>query len=511
MGVQGTYSGKENKMGERAKSIVLSYIHTFLTIFVNLVYAPILLKIIGQSEYGLYQLVASFFGYIAIFETSISTGVLKFFCEAKASKNQQKMENILAVSQKIYQYFSCIISVVGALLILLFRIFYKNSLSDDELTESCFMFVVLIVNIIITMNNAIYISIINAYEKFIFLKGISIISQLVQPVICVVVLLKYPYAFSVVIIQLIVNIVVVFARWNYVRNKIDIKIELHEYNKNIVKGIIIFAGSIILSSIADQIFWKTDQIILGKLFSTKTVAVYSIGAQIFSAYMAIGISISSVFFPKISSIYGNEKNMAKISQLFVAVGKISYGILLLVFSGFLIFGKEFLIYWVGRGYEESYYIAIIIMFPYTAELIQNLGLSILQVMNKYSFRAKLYFVSALINVVMTCFMARAYGCKGAALSTAITIAITSGVILNIYYKYVGIDIKMFWKTIMIMTVKIIPIVLVAFILNLKIKGGLIIFGLKILAYIIVYLFIIYSFVVSKNERENLLKRVRKNE
>ena len=39
-----------------------------------------------------------------------------------------------------------------------------------------------------------------------------------------------------------------------------------------------FSGGIIMATIADQIFWKTDQLIVGYLFGAEFVAVYSVGS-----------------------------------------------------------------------------------------------------------------------------------------------------------------------------------------------------------------------------------------
>lgn len=43
---------------ERLAGAILSYIFTSLNLLVNFIYAPVLLKYLGKSEYGLYQMVA---------------------------------------------------------------------------------------------------------------------------------------------------------------------------------------------------------------------------------------------------------------------------------------------------------------------------------------------------------------------------------------------------------------------------------------------------------------------
>ena len=55
-------------MSERKKGAILSYIQVVLSVAVSVIYVPVLLRYLGQSEYGLYQIVGSFFSYISVFE-----------------------------------------------------------------------------------------------------------------------------------------------------------------------------------------------------------------------------------------------------------------------------------------------------------------------------------------------------------------------------------------------------------------------------------------------------------
>ncbi len=60
--------------------VILSYLWVVVHIATNFVFTPILLRFLGQSEYGLYQVVASFLAYINVLESSLSAGVLRFYC-----------------------------------------------------------------------------------------------------------------------------------------------------------------------------------------------------------------------------------------------------------------------------------------------------------------------------------------------------------------------------------------------------------------------------------------------
>ena len=63
-------------MNERRIGAALTYVQTALHIVISLLYVPLLLSGIGQSEYGMYQLVGSIMAYIGITETLLCASLL---------------------------------------------------------------------------------------------------------------------------------------------------------------------------------------------------------------------------------------------------------------------------------------------------------------------------------------------------------------------------------------------------------------------------------------------------
>lgn len=491
---------------------IVSYLWVVVHILVNFLYAPILITCLGKSEYGLYQIVGSFFAYISVFETSVESGVLKYYCAAKDRKNQSDIENVLAICRRIYRYMTALLLIIGVFVVFAFNGFYASSFTATELREGSYMLVLLFANLAITMSNAIYLAAINGNERFVFTKGLSCITQIMQPLICIMVLKQYPYATAVIIIQLLINIIITIIRYIYAKKELQIKVHLHHWDSKIAKSILLFAAGILLSNIADQIFWKTDQIILGKYFSTAVVAVYAISTQLYTNYMYAGTTVASVFFPRISTLYVRDNNINQISDLFIKVGRIAFILTFLVLSGFVIFGQQFIVIWVGEDFLPAYGWALIVMVPYTIDIIQHLGLTIMKVMDLFKFRAKVYFLSAVLNVLLTAIMAYYWGPVGAALSTALSLLITSGFVLNWFYvKRVGMNVKAFWKNILLMLFKYTPVagLSYAFFRLLINTNGIVGLGLGIVSYTAVYLLFGYRFVFNDYEKSLMQRIIRK--
>ena len=72
--------------------IILSYISTAITIVIQLVYMPVMIRLLGKSEYGLYSLVSSVVSYLSLFSLGFTGAYVRFF--AKYCCNEKKLASL---------------------------------------------------------------------------------------------------------------------------------------------------------------------------------------------------------------------------------------------------------------------------------------------------------------------------------------------------------------------------------------------------------------------------------
>ena len=445
-------------MNERSKGALMNYLYMAVQIVVNLIYVPLLLGFIGTAEFGLYQLIGSVMAYLLIMNSTIAAAVQRYYNKYLALKDEERAMNVLGVSRVLYRVLSGFAVLVGALLIWIANVVYADSLTHAELSELSIMLVVLIVNVIIVLNNSIYSATIEAHERFTFQYGLQVVLTALQPFAIALATYIWPYAISVVFVQLATVAAEALARRMYTGRRLGIHVSLTQFDRTLARSLLVFSGAVLLAAVADQIFWRTPQLILGYFFGTESVAIYGIAAQIFMCYMPLGIAVSAVFLPKVTRIYRGEENDETLSDLFIRIARISYLVLAAVLSGFIVFGDDFIRLWAGPGFHESYLIAIIVMVPFTIDIMQNVGLTILRANNTYGFRARIYFATAVLNIIVTILIVPQVGILGAAAATAGAMFLGNGIIMNwFYWKRTGIDIPRFWRE--ICTISIAPFLL----------------------------------------------------
>lgn len=433
----------------RRTGVLVSYLYTIAQVVVNLIYVPLLLSIIGRTEYGLYQTVGAIMSYLISVNSILSAGISRFYCMYKAKNDDKMMESTLSIAKRLYWGVSAVAVLVVVLLIPVMRAAYASSYTPVQLDECSAMLVVLAINMVITFNNTINIAAINANERFVFMKSTQLLTLVAQPFLIILLGRFFPNAITITVVVLVMNILCASVQRIYAQGFLRIRYTFHGWNKQLIRSLLGYSGTIVLVMVADQIFWNSGKLLIGYFSGADFVAVFGVGSQIYSAYLFAGMAISGVFFQRVSDLVHARHDMKAVSELFARVGRISFTALFLIFGGFLFLGKDFVTLWAGDEYLDAYWVAIAVMAPMTIDLIQNLGLTILQVLDKYAFRGYIYIVLSIANILISLIMIPRWGIVGAALSSGMCMFVGNGLIMNWYYrKYTGIDIGLFWKEVL---------------------------------------------------------------
>jgi O-antigen/teichoic acid export membrane protein len=490
---------------------VLSYVSIIVSTMVELLYTPFLVSKLGQGEYGLYSLVTSVIGYLTVLDLGFGNAIVVYTSKYIEKKEYEKIEVLHGMFKCIYFIIGLISAIAG--LIVYFNIdnLFGKTMSFDELLEMKIMMPILIFNLVISFMFSIYSSIINANEKFIFQKIVSILNTILKPLIMIPLLFMGYKSVAMCVVVTIVNIIVLLSNYYYCKYKIKEKVSYHGFDKKLFKVIFGYSFWLFLGTIVDKVNWSVDQIILGTFSGTIAISIYAIASQFNQMFINLSTAISGVLLPKISKMVAKGSNSEELTNEFIKVGRIQYYIIFLMCTGFIVLGKQFILSWVGEEYSDSYYTALWLIIPVCIPLIQNLGLSIMQAMNKYKFKSISSFIMTIFNIILSIILVKKYGAIGAAAGTGITLIICNIILINIYYyKVIGLDVLKFWNSIIHMTIfLILPLCILLIFKNIIVINGIKGFIMYGIVYVLEYSIFAYIFVANNYEKNTLNKLLSK--
>ena len=499
------------KLNQLHTGVILSYINLGIGSIVPLIYTPIMLRLLTQSEYGLYSLASSVISYLSLLNFGLGSAVIRYITKYRVLNNKNDEERIIGLFLFLYSILGILVCIGGIILVLLTDKFFSNGLTLLEITKLKILIIIMSFNTAISFPGSVFSSITISHEKFIFRKFIDMISTIATPIFNLFALFLGFASIGMTLASTILQAIIIPINIIYCFKVLDVRPRFRSMPFNILSEIIDFSAFIFLGSIVDMLYWSTDKVLIGAMIGTASVAIYNVGGTFNNMVQQLALGITGVLTPKITGMVFNNSQKYELSNLLIKTGRLQYIIVSLTVSGFIVFGKQFIIFIAGKGYEESYTIALLTMIPLIVPLIQNVALNIIVAQNKHKFRAIVYLIVAIINVISTVVIIRFYGIIGAAICSCIAFCIGNVLIMNIYYyKVIGLDIVRFWKNIYDMS--LVPILMI-------ILGNIFIFYVgietirKFLLGVIIYtlIFSILTFKLSMNnyERQIITKPIKR--
>lgn len=426
---------------------ILSYINLLIGNLIPIFYTPIMLKILGQSEYGLYTLAHSVVGYLSLLSFGIGGSIVRYLAKARAENNKQEEERIFGLFIKIYSILAIVVLFVGLIVTVNIGSIFRKSITEEDINQMRVLVLLMTVNTAITFPTSVFSSVIIANERFIFNKFISILSTVMAPVLNLALLYMGLGSVGMTVSATVLTIATFLGNMLYCFVKIGLKPNFSKTSNNLLYEIIQFSAFIFLSELVNILYWATDKVLIGAMIGTTAVAVYNIGATFNSIMSSLGTGIGSLFSPRIV-IRTVQDDTAYLNALFHKIGRLQFYIVSLIVTGFIVFGRQFINLWVGTEYSDAYWIALLVMIPVSVPLIQSIALQIIVAKNQHKFRAVLFLIIAILNVIGTILFIPSMGIIGAALATCIAYFIGPIILMNWYYSQrANIDIKGFWLNI----------------------------------------------------------------
>lgn len=498
-------------INQRKAGVVISYAGEIVKILVNLIYTPIMLRLLGQSEYGLYQLVYSVVSYLSLLSLGFGSSYLRFYSRYKAKKDEDGVARLNGMFMTIFLSIAVICIICGMIMVSNIRGIFGSGLTDSEYVTARVLMILLVVNLALTFPNSVFNCSITAHERFLFQKVLILLQNICSPFLALPLLIMGYGSIGMVTVTTLLTFVVLVSNMYYCFRKLHIKFCFKGFQLSLLKEMWVFTFFIFLNQIIDQINWSVDKFLLGRFAGTTAVAVYGVGGQINTLYLQFSTSVSNVFVPKVNRIVAESNDNHQLTGLFTKVGRIQFMVLGLILTGFIFLGNPFIRAWAGEEYGDAYIVALLLIGPVTVPLIQNLGVEIQRAKNMHKARAVVYLAIAIANVFISIPLIKIMGPAGAALGTAISLVAGNIIFMNWYYHaQIGMNMFYFWKEIAkFIPALIVPCIIGFFIMKFANITGLIKLGIFAIVYTGVYGLSMYLLGMNAEEKQLVMGPIKK--
>ena len=337
---------KKIKINQLKAGAIISYLQMAIQILIGLVYTPVMIRLLGQSEYGLYNTVASTISILSVLRLGFNNSYIRYYSIYKKRNDTKAIDCLNGLFITIFSFIGIITFVCGIFLTNHLTIVFSDGLTTSEYGIARVLMILLTINLAISFPMSVFSNIISAHEKFVFLKCLEIIKNVLGPMVTLPLLLMGFRSIAMVSVSLIVSLITDICYVIYVFLVLKNRFAFNKPEKGLFSDLFAYTVFIAIELIVDQINWNIDKVLLARYKGTVMVAIYSVGYSLYTYYQTFSSSISGVFTPRIHKIVNSgtsiENQRTELTELFTKVGRIQFLMLALIASGVVFFGKFFI-------------------------------------------------------------------------------------------------------------------------------------------------------------------------
>ena len=412
----------------------------------GLVLSSFLLRTLGDTEYGLYQTIASFSTYLVLLEFGTGTVMTRNVSVCiNNSDPETRREQVNRNYSTIW-----IISIVLAFLILIVSIvfyinlgnIYSKTMTPEQLAYGRRIFLFLIVFIIVSYLTQNINGLLLAEEEYTFAKIVTLIKTLVRVLLLIALIALFRYAILIAVVDMFLAVVAFVVSFVYSKKRYHTVISLRYFDKSIFVSSIPLCIALLLQVLINQANSNVDKFVLGIMMNIESVALYSVVQYIFTMFSSIATIPVSMFFFEFSKNMAKNMEREDFTDTLISPCRLTVMICGSILCGFFAIGKQFVSLLYGAGKTDAWLYAMIILVPMFLNMTNAVCINVLDIANKRLIRSLILTATTVLNIVLTVVFIGWWGIIGAVIATAISLTIGNVFFINLYYikKF---DIKIF--------------------------------------------------------------------
>lgn len=493
-------------MNQKKAGVLLSYGQIAVMMLSNLLYTPVMLRMLGQSEYGVYSLSSSVIGYFALLYMGMSSTYLRYYSSYRAKGDEDGIAKLNGLFLILFSGMGLLAFVLGMAMSFNLKVILGSGLTEAELSLAHILFVIMSVNMALMMPKTVFAALVISQERFIFIKSLGTVTAILSPVFNLILLYHGYGSVGMSIVVLVLTTADLLVNIWYCHFKLRCRFDFKVLPFYLLPGMFSFSLFLVLQGIMDQLNWHLGKVLLSYVADSAAIAVYSVGLQIDLLFGGMASAFYGVVVPQIYKLV-QEQKLEELTQLWIKVGRYQFYVLFFIWAAFMTFGQSFIKLWAGHGYDDAYWIAVILMTPIVIHLCQVLGMEVIRAYNKHAQWVLMHLLFAGLGFVLCIPLAKWYGAIGVAIGTCINTFLVTNIYDNWYYYKAGkLDVFRFFRNFSGFFPAVVAVLLSVNVLSYLLPvNSWFDFTVAIICFVLMYCVIMYTLGMNSAERLQLKK------
>lgn len=321
--------------------------------------SPFILHRLGAVAYGVWVLAISVVGYLSLLDLGMQSSVLRFVSQGYTKQNHQSASEAVSAALWVRLQISALALLLSAGLAAVFPLLFKV---PAELADDARKSILLIgATTAITMSMGVVGGVVSALNRYDLQNYVNLVQSTAR-VLGIVAVLRSGHGIVAIAVCEFVAVLIskLFQVWIARRLYPELRIQLKRPKRETLRKIWSYSSYTFLITIAVQLVYQTDNIVVGAFVSTSAVAFYAIAGSLCRYAGQVVSSMDSTFMPA-ASTYESSDNMAGLLMLYKNGTRAMIMVSLPMMITLIVRGSSFIGLWMGPEYAHSSGIVLMIL------------------------------------------------------------------------------------------------------------------------------------------------------
>jgi len=380
---------------------------------------PLLIRLIGVGEYGLWTLVSSVIAIVTLAEAGLATSTTVFVSQDLGKEDADGLSQTLTVTVGAMlglATFAAIALFFGAESIV--NLFTKL----DNIQHLAAVNALKIGGLVVwaRLLQQVLVGVEQAYQRYGIMNFLNTLQSALIAAGMLFVAWKGGRTVALMQWQFVVSIVVLLSHIWAVKSLLkDVSLRLI-LNKYKVLAVGQYSGMIWLSSLGGALFARADRLIVGSLLGTQILGIYSVMTDITTQINSLSALAVQPLVPRLSNLSAKQNiNQHELQSQVKQAFQINSFIALVIGAGLFTFADEILHSFITGILSKQYIVPFcIIIFIYSIYSINGVGYYVLLSLNAADKCMYIQIISSVLSLLLIAVGSTKFGLAGAALGNS---------------------------------------------------------------------------------------------
>ena len=399
-----------------ARNVFSNWLATAANMGVGFFLSPFIVHRLGNEAYGIWVLAISSIGYLGLLDLGMRSSVLRFVSKGHTKGDHQGTSEALSAALWVRLQISGVILLASAVLAYVFPLFFK--VPARLAIDARWAVMIIGLNLAITMSMGVFGGVISALNRYDLQTRVTLL-QLIIRVTGVVFVLRHGYGIVAIALcelaaALLGNVMLVnMARRLYPQ----LQLLWRRPDREILRALWSYSVYAFMTSVAIQLVYQTDNLVVGTFVSASAVTFYAIGNAL-CRYTDQFTGAMTMSFVPAASTYEAAGDVSKLRSLYQIGTRAIMALSLPIIATLLVRGRTFIGLWMGPQYtQRSGTVLIILAMALIFSQANNAAFAIAFGTERHKVTARWAVIEGVSNLVLSVTLVHFIGINGVAVGT----------------------------------------------------------------------------------------------